>query len=147
MEKKTDRRESWFKYSCNHLHAYSLRTVLGLYTGDTLLYHLDYSPTCTPFVLLRSCTFNSTECRQTCIHASATASFHLLPSWPLQPHLTLISRSITPLPLPPSPFIYHCCSRELHLCSWCHQWPAVRSIFIHQCVALCSPGPESLWVL
>lgn len=58
--------------------------------GTLLVNHPDTSPTCTLSFPVRSCTFNSTECFETCIPAPATAPFHQLASWPLNPHLMLL---------------------------------------------------------
>lgn len=68
------------------LSLHFLTIFLGLYTGDTFSqppWHLLLPAPL--FFLFRSCTFNSTECCDTCIPASATAPFHLLASRPLNP--------------------------------------------------------------
>lgn len=53
--------------------------------GTLSVNHPDTSLTRTPSFPVRSCTFNSTECCETCIPASATAPFHQLASWPFNP--------------------------------------------------------------
>lgn len=84
----------------------------SVYRGRVQLATL--TPTCTPppFSPLRSCTFNSTECCEACIPASATAPFHQLASWPLN----LIPCSFF---FPPSgSLLYLClCLCPSHLCS------------------------------
>lgn len=59
------------------------KVILGLYTGDVLSQTTLTPPTRTPSLPVRSCAFNSTECCETCILASATAPFHMLAGQPL----------------------------------------------------------------
>lgn len=107
------------------------KVILGLYTGDVLSQTTLTPPTRTPSLPVRSCAFNSTECCETCILASATAPFHMLAGQPLnlipcsflnKPSLSLS----TYLPLSLSTYLYPSLTLESQTNAInANQWPVI----------------------